>query len=86
MEDNIYARRYKRNRDMVKQHTDELLSAVEDFHSHGVTHRGIKPANMMMYSHHSIHLIDYDLAGKAQWTDDIGGTTKYMSPIGFSFF
>jgi len=65
---------------------DDLLSALDYAHRHGVVHRDIKPANLLIEASGRVKLTDFGVArlqdaGDATRTQGaMVGTLKYMSP------
>ena len=63
---------------------DQLLAALAHAHGHGVVHRDVKPANIMLASDGRVVLMDFGLAriddSTAVHTTSIKGTPAYMAP------
>jgi len=64
---------------------DDLLSALDYAHRHGIVHRDIKPANLLLAASGRVKLTDFGVArmqdGEATRTQGaMIGTLKYMSP------
>ena len=63
-----------------------LLAALEYAHAHGIVHRDVKPANVLITEHGHVKLTDFGVAriedsGEATRTQGtVVGTLKYMSP------
>ncbi len=63
---------------------EQVCSALDFAHQHGVVHRDIKPANLMMTADETVKITDFGTAkilqfGTAQ-TVHVMGTPSYMSP------
>jgi tetratricopeptide (TPR) repeat protein/tRNA A-37 threonylcarbamoyl transferase component Bud32 len=68
----------------------QLVSAVQEAHSHGVIHRDLKPSNVMLTARGEVKVLDFGLAkfdapttDATAWKSDTGlvlGTVPYMSP------
>ena len=71
--------------DHMLEYASQVLSALSYAHSRGVTHRDMKPANIMVTAHGLAKLMDF---GIAKSTDDLHltrpgttmGSVYYMSP------
>jgi hypothetical protein len=63
---------------------DQVCSALDHAHQHGIVHRDIKPANIMIVGHGIVKVTDFGIAkmvsmGMTQ-TGQTLGTPSYMSP------
>ncbi len=63
----------------------ELASTLAYVHSHGITHRDVKPANVLLDSAGHAHLTDFGIAllldlTRLTATDSVIGTAAYMAP------
>src|SRR6185369_11456214 len=64
----------------------QVCGALEAAHSEGVTHRDLKPHNIMMQEDGQVVVMDFGIArsresqGTGTTTDGIVGTPEYMSP------
>lgn len=71
--------------ELAVKYFQQMTSALEYAHSHGVTHRDIKPGNFLISSNGQLKLSDFGLAtfASAQNLTAAGktmGTFRYMSP------
>ena len=79
----------------ILSYATQIISAVEEAHSHGIIHRDIKPRNIMVTSRGQIKVLDFGLAKTIQTPRDtvsidsvsqmsdlglLQGTVAYMSP------
>jgi serine/threonine-protein kinase len=63
---------------------DQVCSALDHAHQHGIVHRDIKPANIMVVAHGLVKVTDFGIAkmvstGMTQ-AGQVLGTPNYMSP------
>src|SRR3954470_10933096 len=66
----------------------QILSGLQYAHAHGIVHRDVKPANVMVLKDGSIKLVDFGIArisdNSMTKTGQIVGTINYMSPEQFN--
>ena len=81
--DLYYEHREKRmtKRELIRL-TEQLLGALAYVHEKGITHRDVKPANVMVSSRSplKVKLADFDLASKDADLRTRCGTERYLAP------
>jgi eukaryotic-like serine/threonine-protein kinase len=83
--DGLISRRGSLPWELVVKYARQMCSALDCAHSHGVTHRDVKPGNFLIASNGQLKLSDFGLATfvSAQNLTASGktmGTFRYMSP------
>jgi serine/threonine protein kinase len=74
------------NPDLAYRYMRQMADALGELHQVGITHRDLKPTNVMFRDDGTLVLIDFGLAKQAQLraeitgTGEIFGTPYYMSP------
>jgi len=69
---------YDKERRFTVQHALQLLGVLKDIHSHGIVHRDISPANLML-SRHGVLVNDWGAAIKDNILEDFHGSIRYAS-------
>lgn len=72
------------NLQMTLHITSQLLSALDYSHSHGVVHRDVKPANILLTEEDTVKIADFGIARMEESdftaTGRVMGTPQYLSP------
>jgi serine/threonine-protein kinase len=69
--------------DEVVHLAHEICKGLDYAHSHGIVHRDVKPANIMITSRGAVKIMDFGIAkagGSVTSTGQVLGTPNYMSP------
>jgi predicted Ser/Thr protein kinase len=69
--------------DEVIQFSREICEGLDYAHAHGIVHRDVKPANIMITARGGVKIMDFGIAkagGSMTSTGQVLGTPNYMSP------
>jgi predicted Ser/Thr protein kinase len=69
--------------DEVIQYSRQICKGLDYAHSHGIVHRDVKPANIMITANGTVKIMDFGIAkagGSMTSTGQVLGTPNYMSP------
>src|SRR5262249_4062594 len=69
--------------DEVVHLAQEICKGLDYAHSHGIVHRDVKPANIMLTARGAVKIMDFGIAkagGSMTSTGQVLGTPNYMSP------
>ncbi len=77
--------RTDRSPERVRRLAVQAADALAHAHTHGIVHRDVKPANMMVTDHGRLVLLDFGIAVDEKWTQltetgVLPGTLEYISP------
>lgn len=67
----------------VVQYSRQICRGLDYAHSHGIVHRDVKPANIMITANGTVKIMDFGIAkagGSMTSTGQVLGTPNYMSP------
>lgn len=71
--------------DEVLSYAEQAASGLASAHAHGILHRDVKPANLMLTSHGTVKVVDFGVASVQSSSDltstgHMVGTLAYMAP------
>ncbi len=67
----------------VIQYSRQICKGLDYAHSHGIVHRDVKPANIMITANGTVKIMDFGIAksgGSMTSTGQVLGTPNYMAP------
>ena len=67
----------------VIQYSRQICTGLDYAHSHGIVHRDVKPANIMITANGTVKIMDFGIAkagGSMTSTGQVLGTPNYMAP------
>jgi eukaryotic-like serine/threonine-protein kinase len=81
--DQVLAQRQILGPDEIVRISREICKGLDYAHAHGIIHRDVKPANIMLTAQGSVKIMDFGIAkagGSMTSTGQVLGTPNYMSP------
>jgi serine/threonine-protein kinase len=81
--DHVLAERQILDPDEIVRISRETSKGLDYAHAHGIIHRDVKPANIMLTAQGSVKIMDFGIAkagGSMTSTGQVLGTPNYMSP------
>jgi predicted Ser/Thr protein kinase len=81
--DHLLAQKQMLDPEEVIRISRETCKGLDYAHAHGIVHRDVKPANIMITSRGSVKIMDFGIAkagGSMTSTGQVLGTPNYMSP------